>query len=274
MKITGKTKIVGIIGYPVGHTFSPAMHNAAFESLGLDYCYVPFPVPPDRLETAVQSIRALDLCGVNVTVPHKEKVLPLLDSIDEEASFIGAVNTIVNWDGRLTGYNTDGRGFIQSLSENGVNVEGKDVAIIGAGGAARAIGFYLSRKAGTLSVYGRTMERAERLVGDLNKRKNNVRVLPDLSAIEEFTIIINATPLGLKTGDRLPFDTSLLRQGQTVCDLIYRETPLLREASGKGCAVLNGLGMLLWQGVFAFELFTGEKPPIEVMRSALLDTAG
>jgi shikimate dehydrogenase len=273
MKITGKTKIVGIIGYPVEHSLSPFMHNAAFELLGIDYCYVPFLVHPERLEAAVQSVRALNLCGVNITVPHKEKVMRFLDKVDDEASFIGAVNTIVNSDGRLTGFNTDGRGFMRSLSESGIIVEGKDVAIIGTGGAARAIGYYLAQKAETLSIYGRTTERSEKLVRDLNKIKKHVRVLRDLSSIREFQIIINATPLGLKKDDQLPCDASLLRPGQTVCDLIYRDTPLLIESSKKGCAVLNGLGMLLWQGVFAFELFTGKKPPVDAMRSALLNSA-
>src|SRR4030042_3325641 len=127
MKISGRTKITGIFGHPVEHTLSPAMHNAAFKALGLNYCYVPFLVHPDYLEDAIKAIRALNLCGVNVTVPHKEKVMPLLDEINEEASFIGAVNTIVNSDGRLTGYNTDGRGFIQSLLEGGTSIEGKDI---------------------------------------------------------------------------------------------------------------------------------------------------
>lgn len=273
MKITGGTRIVGIIGYPVEHSLSPPMHNAAFESLGIDYCYVPFLVHPDYLETAVRSIRALNLCGVNVTVPHKERVMPFLDEINGEAAFIGAVNTIVNSEGRLVGHNTDGRGFMQSLSESGVTVENKDIAIIGAGGAARAIGYYLSQKAGTLYIYGRTKERAEKLVSDLNKIKQNVQFLQDLSAIGRFHIIINATPLGLKKDNRLPLDTALLRAEQTVCDLIYRDTPLLIEASKKGCATLSGLGMLLWQGVFAFELFTGGKPPVEAMRNTLLKSA-
>lgn len=274
MKITGRTKIVGIIGYPVEHTLSPPMHNVAFESLGIDYCYVPFLVHPDQLEPAVRSVRALHLCGVNVTVPHKERVMPFLDELNEEAAFIGAVNTIVNSGGRLAGHNTDGRGFMRSLSESGVIVDDKNVAIIGAGGAARAIGYYLCQKAGKLSIYGRTIERAEKLVQDLNKIKGSVHVLLDLSSIGRFQIIINATPVGLKKDDQLPIDTALLRPEQTVCDLIYRDTPLLIEASKKGCTVLNGFGMLLWQGVYAFELFTGEKPPVEVMRNALVNSAG
>jgi shikimate dehydrogenase len=270
IQISGRTKITGIFGYPVEHTLSPAMHNAAFKALGLDYCYVPFPVHPDYLKDAVKAIRALNLCGVNVTVPHKEKVMALLDEINEEASFIGAVNTIVNSEGRLIGYNTDGKGFMQSLIESGISVEGKDILIIGAGGASRAISYYLSQKTKTLYLYNRNKNRAEKLIHDLKKIRNNVTLIENISSIERFHIIINATPLGLKKEDPLPFDTSLLRAEQTVCDLIYKKTRLLEEASKKGCATLDGLGMLLWQGLFAFELWTGKKPQVEVMRNALM----
>ena len=248
------------------------MHNAAFEALGLDYCYIPFTVHPDLLSAAVKAVRALNLLGVNITVPHKEKVVPMLDTIDDEASFIGAVNTIVNSDGRLRGYNTDGRGFMQSLSESGINVKERDVLIVGAGGAARAIGYYLVQKAKTLYIYGRTLERAERLALDLKKVSENVSTLRDISSVDRFHVIINATPLGLRDDDPLPLDTDLLHREQIVCDLIYRDTPFLRDASKSGCTTLNGLGMLLWQGVFAFELWTGSKPAVEVMRKALMNT--
>ncbi|MDI6890991.1 MAG: shikimate dehydrogenase [Thermodesulfovibrionales bacterium] len=269
MKLSGRTKITGLFGYPVEHTLSPAMHNAAFEALGLDYCYVAFPVHPDYIKDAVMAIRALNIAGVNVTIPHKERVIPFLDDIDEEASLIGAVNTIVNSSGRLKGYNTDGRGFTQSLSERGIPAEGKDILIIGAGGASRSISYYLGQKAEGLFLYDIDEEKAERLVQDLKKILNNISAVDDITRTERFHIIINATPLGLKGEDPLPFDTTLLRPDQTVCDLIYKKTRLLEEASKKGCVTLNGLGMLLWQGVFAFELWTGRKPPVDVMRDAL-----
>jgi len=270
IQISGRTKITGIFGYPVEHTLSPAMHNTVFKELGLDFCYVPFLVHPDYLKDAVKAIRALNLCGVNVTVPHKEKVMPLLDEINEEASFIGAVNTILNSEGRLIGYNTDGRGFMQSLLESGISVEGKNVLIIGAGGASKAISYYLIQKTKTLYLYNRSKNRAEKLVQDIKKIRNNVSLIEDISSIERYHIIINATPLGLKKEDPLPFDTSLLRAEQTVCDLIYKKTRLLEEASKKGCVTLDGRGMLLWQGLFAFELWTGKKPQVEVMRNALM----
>jgi shikimate dehydrogenase len=270
MEINGRTKITGLFGYPVEHTLSPAMHNAAFMALGLNYCYVPFLVHPDSLANAVKGIKALNLAGVNVTIPHKEKVIPLLDEINREASFIGAVNTIVNSDGKLTGYNTDGRGFIQSLTEKNISIEGKDILIVGAGGASRAVSYYLCQKAKSLSLFDIDTEKAGNLVHDLKQISPGISHIKDISGIDTFNIIINATPLGLKQGDPLPVNTGLLKKEQIVCDLIYKETRLLEEASKKGCITLNGLGMLLWQGALAFELWTGKKPDAKVMRNALI----
>jgi shikimate dehydrogenase len=267
--ISGRTNITGIIGWPVEHTLSPAMHNAAFEALSLEYCYVPFPVRPDALEDAVRALKALNIRGVNVTVPHKERVLAYLDEIDPEAAFIGAANTIVNRDGRLIGYNTDGRGFIQSLAENSIDPVGKDVLIIGAGGAARAVGYTLVRKVKSLALSGRTESKVQNLVRDLNKINNSVSVPDDSSAVGNYDVIINATPLGLKDDDLLPLDTSGLKPGQVVYDLIYKKTPLLDEATRKGCITFDGLGMLLWQGALSFEIWTGKRPDIAVMRNAL-----
>lgn len=274
MKLSGRTRVAGLFGYPIEHTLSPAMHNAAFDALGLDCCYVAFPVHPDYLKEAVMAIKALNLCGVNVTIPHKEKVIPFLDDIDQEASYIGAVNTIVNLDGRLKGYNTDGRGFMQSLFECGISAEGKDVLIVGAGGASRAISYYLGKEAKKLYLYDIEKEKADRLVADLKKILDNIYTINDVTGIDRSHILINATPLGLKDEDPLPFDTGLLRPEQIVCDLIYKKTRLIEEASKRGCVTLNGLGMLLWQGVFAFELWTGKSPPVDIMRDALYKSLG
>ncbi|MFZ2198374.1 MAG: shikimate dehydrogenase [Thermodesulfovibrionales bacterium] len=270
MKITGRTRITGLFGYPVEHTLSPLMHNAAFEHLGLDYCYLPFSVHPGSLKNAVEAIRALNLAGVNVTIPHKESVIPCLDNVNEEALFIGAVNTIVNQEGTLIGHNTDGRGFMRSLSENNVSPDNKEILIIGAGGASRAIGYYLSQKADRLYLFDIDKIKLERLASDLSKIRDNVSVLNDVSELSSFDILINATPLGLKTTDPVPFDVSVLSPHQTVCDLIYKNTPLLSQAAQRGCKTIDGLGMLLWQGVFAFELWTRTSPPVEIMKTALM----
>lgn len=270
MDIDGKTKITGLFGYPVGHTLSPAMHNAAFDHLGLNYRYLPFLVHPEDLAAAVSAVRALGMAGVNVTVPHKEAVIPYLDSVHEEASFIGAVNTVVYRDGSLAGHNTDGRGFMKSLEEHSINLRGKRVLIVGAGGAARAIGYYLSAETGTLCLFDTNREKKERLAADLSQVRQNVITLDDLRELRDFDMIINATPLGLGKDDPLPVDAASLTSSQIICDLIYKETRLLREASRRGCRHFDGLGMLLWQGVLAFELWTGITPPVDVMKKALL----
>lgn len=270
MDVTGKTKITGIFGYPVEHTLSPLMHNAAFSALKLDMCYIAFSVAPGELPEAVGAIKALNMRGVNITVPHKEKVIPLLDKVDEEASFIGAVNTIVNSEGVLKGYNTDGRGFMSSLSEKGISVNGKDVFIIGAGGASRAISYYLSEKAAKLYLFDIDRPKAEKLLNDLGGLRNNVFLLDGIKDAGRPHVIINATPLGLKPEDPPPLDPGLIMPDMTVCDLIYRNTKFLQEAGKKGAVTIDGSGMLLWQGILAFELWTGILPPVDVMRKVLM----
>jgi shikimate dehydrogenase len=271
MIINGKTKITGLFGYPVEHTLSPAMHNAAYEHLNQNICYLPFEVHPVFLEPAVDSIRALKMLGANITLPHKESVIPLLDTMNEEAAFIGAVNTVVNKDGSLIGYNTDGKGFMRSLSGNNINVKKKNILVVGAGGASRAISYHLSEKANMLYLFDIDKNKLEKLVSDLSSLRTTVSGLKHIKDINQFEIIINATPLGLKQGDPFPFDVEKLTVNHTVIDLIYRTTPLLEYASRKGCQTTNGLGMLLWQGAFAFELWTNVSPPVDIMRNALLN---
>lgn len=269
VKISGKTKLTGLFGYPVDHSMSPAMHNAAFEHLGLDLCYIAFPVRPEMLGEAVKAIRALDLQGVNVTVPHKEKVILFLDKVDEEALFIGAVNTILNSGGVLKGYNTDGRGFMESLKEADISAEGKNVLIIGAGGASRAISYYLSEKASRLYLFDIDNNKVKRLADDLSRIRKNISFKDNLKDLNAVDIVVNATPLGLKESDPYPVDIALISPDMVVCDLIYKQTPLLAAASQKGCKTLDGLGMLLHQGALAFEIWTGTKPPVDVMRNAI-----
>ncbi len=270
MNVNGKTRIIGIFGYPIEHTLSPLMHNSAFEKLKMNNCYIPFRVDPNELSNAVQSIRSLNLLGVNVTVPHKEHVLPLLDNVDKEAKFIGAVNTVTNNNGVLTGYNTDGRGFISSLSEAGITIDGKDITIIGTGGACRAVSYYLSEKASNLSLYDLDREKAGKLVKDLNEFRGNVFILDKPEDAGNSDIIINATPLGMKPDDPSPVDPALITSDKVVCDLVYKKTQLLKDAEKKGAKIIDGSGMLLWQGVLAFELWTGVKPPVDLMREILL----
>ncbi|RME68345.1 MAG: shikimate dehydrogenase [Nitrospirae bacterium] len=269
MRIDGHTKLTGIIGYPVRHSLSPLMHNSAFESLGLNYCYVPMEVPPELLKDAISGLRALGFVGVNVTVPHKERVLEYLDELSEEARFIGAVNTIHIKDGKLKGYNTDAGGFIRSLKEEGILPEAREVFLAGAGGASKAVAFGLCGVCSKLYIYNRTTEKAETLAEKLRQRGCTVEVLKSPEVPEGVSLVINATSLGLKEDDPLPMDVNTLIKGQVVYDLIYKETPLLKEASRRGLRAIDGSGMLLWQAVAAFRIWTGQEPPVEVMRAAL-----
>jgi len=275
--ISGKTKIYGIFGYPVEHTFSPGMHNAAFKKLNMDACYVPFAVRPDELEAAVRAIAPLGLCGLNVTVPHKEKVLAYLDDLSEEARLIGAVNTIEVRDRKLIGHNTDGRGFLRSLRENaGFNPKGKRFLFIGSGGAARAVGFSLAL-AGAKKILFRDIDeiKAGALARDIQEKTGvDAGAIPkeDLSASAEGAdCLINATPLGLKKTDPLPMAKDLILKKHLVCDLVYNppDTALLKTVKARGAKGLPGLGMLLYQGVIAFELWTNKKAPVQVMKNAL-----
>ncbi|MCG6553398.1 MAG: shikimate dehydrogenase [Candidatus Magnetominusculus sp. LBB02] len=269
--ITAHTKLAGLIGNPVGHSLSPAMHNAGFEHLGIDCRYMAFPVAPDLLGDAIRSIRALHFLGANITIPYKEKAIQFLDDIHEEAKFIGAVNTIVNDNGRLVGHNTDGRGFMRSMEEAGVTLTGKRVFMAGAGGAARAITYYIAKEAAQLRIFDVDAVKLAALVDDLKKVSPDVYAESSTNAITAADILINATPIGLHYGDPLPVDKTLLREHHIVCDVIYKDTPLLVEAKSLGCLTVNGLGMLFWQGVLAFELWTNTTAPVDVMRNALMD---
>jgi shikimate dehydrogenase len=269
MEISGATKVIAIFGHPVSHSLSPAMHNSAFRKMGIDYCYIALDVHPSGLRAALEGVREMNFAGLNITVPHKETVMPMLDKVDPEASFIGAVNTIVNRNGKLIGYNTDGRGFMRSLEEESVDVEGKRVLLVGAGGAARAVSWYLAEAGSGLSIYNRTAGKAELLVGDLAINYKNVRSVGSLEGLGEADIVINSTSLGLKVQDPLPFDPSGLKPGAVVVDLIYQDTPLIQQARQAGHKAIGGLGMLLWQGVLASELWTGQIPPHEHMKDII-----
>ena len=282
--LTGKTNIVGLIGWPTGHSVSPRMHNAAFAALGLDWCYVPLPVninPSSRIGEAVFGVRALGLRGANVTVPHKQAVMPHLDHLTPAAEVIGAVNTIiVQADGTLLGDNTDAPGFIADLRDNGVDPQGKRVIVLGAGGSARAVVYGLATAGAThITVANRTLERANELVTTLQPRVPNCPLqscaLPDdLATIAlDSDLIINCTSLGMTPKvDGLPWLPTLpFRPDQAVYDLVYnpRQTRLLVQAQTDGAHAVGGIGMLVWQGAIAFERWTGITPPVDVMRQAI-----
>lgn len=281
MEIEATTRIYGIFGHPVSQSLSPAMHNAAFEHLGLDCVYLAFDVDPRNIDKAVNSIRNLGLCGVNVTIPHKQSVMAGLDEIAPEASMVGAVNTIVNEDGRLKGYNTDVSGVLRALhSELEFVPQDKNILIVGAGGASRAVIVAMcTGGARSIAIANRTYFKAQELSEEFSPRFGDVGFsaapLEDAARVaqmmEQTDIVINCSSAGM--GDieplRLPLD--LLDENCVVYDLVYKPavTPLVRDSRALGLKAESGLGMLLYQGVDAFEIWTGENAPVEVMRDAL-----
>lgn len=277
MKVSGTTQIFGIMGSPVEHSLSPVMHNAAFEAMGIHAVYLPFSVRPEDLGKATLSLRALNVNGVNVTLPHKGAVIEFLDELDQSAKMVGAVNTIVHRNRKLYGYNTDGYGFLLSLRKDGhFDPAGKRVVLLGAGGAASAVAMALA-EAGVrrLVIANRDKSRAEVLTKRIHKHFER-EILPvalDESRalywlIRESDLLINATSMGLRAADRINLNPNALHPKLMVYDLIYRETQLLKQAKRKGLKTLDGLGMLVSQGARSFELFTGKRAPFRVMRNA------
>jgi shikimate dehydrogenase len=275
--ISSTTGLVGLFGHPVAHSKSPQMHNAAFAEMGLDYRYLAFDVLPERIGAAVEAIRALGLRGANVTIPHKVSVMPHLDEISEAAALIGAVNTIVNENGRLIGHNTDGIGYLTALrEETGFDVADKQVLLLGAGGAARAVAAQMALAgAARLTIAARQAEKAAELAAHLAPHAATDSVTFDslqgekAETVGEYDLVVNTTPVGMHPHvDAVPLPTELLRAGQLVSDLIYnpRLTRFLLEAERRGCRVHGGLGMFVHQGAHAFSMWTGSAAPADVMR--------
>ncbi|TPG73494.1 shikimate dehydrogenase [Brevibacillus laterosporus] len=272
-----KTTMVGLFGRPVGHSLSPVMHNTAFEHNQLPYAYAAFQVDDHQIKEAVEAIRALGMRGVNVTIPHKIAVIPYLDKIDPLAERIGAVNTIVNEDGTLIGYNTDGTGYVRSLlEETGINLTEQVVTLLGAGGAARAVACTLvERGVKEIRIVNRSLERAEMLAMALGSQIP-VRVYSFSQAeqaILDSTLLINTTSIGMYPHiHEMPVDKECLRADLIVSDLIYNplETKLLQHAKAIGATHHSGVGMFINQGGLAYELWTGEAAPTDKMREIVL----
>ena len=262
--INGHTKIYGILGRPVTHSLSPAMHNAAFRELGLNAVYVAFPVTD--LTQAVAGLRGLNIQGASVTIPFKEEIIPLLDDLDPQAARIAAVNTVVNRSGRLCGYNTDWLGAIAALKAK-TTLRGEHVLILGAGGASRAIAFGILEESGQVTLTDVDAPRAAALARGLK-----VEDIP-LDAVGQCpaAILVNATPVGMEPKvDEIPIDPGLLGRFRLVMDIVYQplETRLLREAKARGAATIDGLQMLIHQATAQFELWIGRPAPLEVMSRA------
>jgi shikimate dehydrogenase len=263
--ISGSTRVVGVIGDPVEHSRSPAMHNAAFAALDLDWVYVAFPVSRGEGGSAVRAVPALGLAGLNVTMPHKPDAAAACDELAPDAAALGAVNTVVNAGGALVGHSTDGDGFLRALDDEGVAVAGLAALVVGAGGAGRAVVHALGREGAAVTAAARLPDAA---VEAAALAPGGVAVGVDEISVERYDVIVNATPLGMH-GEPPPFDTAELHQGQFVYDTVYpAETPLLLEARSRGLRAAGGLGMLVHQGALSFTLWTGVPPPLDVMRAA------
>lgn len=281
-RITGTTGLLALIGSPVGHSGSPAMYNYSFQKLGLDYAYVAFDIKLEEVAKAIEAMRTFRMRGMNVTMPDKTEVVDYMDALSDAARLIGAVNTIVNDGGKLTGYMTDGEGFVNNLRDHGVDIAGKKITVAGGGGAATAIQVQCALDgAKEISIFNkkdsffaRTLETAEKIRKEKPACSVNVYDIEDQACmaaeIASSDIFANATIVGMKPMEQesVVKDVSALRPGLVVCDAVYnpKKTRLLREAKEAGCICISGEGMLLWQGAAAFKLYTGQDMPVQEVK--------
>lgn len=263
--LSGRTELFGVIGHPVGHSLSPLMHNTAFGEAGINGVYLAFSVT--ELAGAVSGVRALSIRGLSVTIPHKEAVVPLLDALDPLAERIGAVNTIHNREGRLIGYNTDASGALSALSEV-VDIAGTDVAVLGAGGAARAVGFALRDAGGRVTILNRSAGKGEGLAADIGASFHPLAGFRG----DDYGVVINTTPLGMHPHvEEMPIPEKEIKEDTVIMDIVYNplRTRLLTAAESRGARTIDGLAMFVRQGAAQFELWTGKKAPVGLMERAV-----
>ena len=280
MGVSGRTQLCGVIGDPIEHTLSPIMHNAAFEALELDFVFLAFQVKAAEIGNAINGMRALNIHGLNVTMPHKDLVIKYLDQVDPTAKTIGSANTILKRDSRLLGFNTDGVGALNALEQNGVKPKGKKVLLLGAGGAAKAIAFTLSQETDELVILSRTTKQATDLAALLKQKFNKKIEAGTLSSstvknnLADADVLINATSIGMEPNtDKTPIELEWLKPNLAVMDIVYNpiETKLAKDAKTAGAKVVSGIEMLIYQGAASFEIWTACRAPIEVMRKAVLN---
>ncbi len=267
MNINSSTSLYGVIGDPVSHSMSPVMHNSAFAHIGYNGAYMAFPVKD--IGSAVTGIKSLGISGASITIPHKVAIMEFLDRIDETAMKIGAVNTVVNDYGKLSGYNTDCLGAVNAL-KNKTDIKGKNIVLLGAGGAARAIGFGIIAEGGILTILNVLEDEGSALAEDLGVEYYH------LSEYRRFDpqILINATPVGMTPDtNAIPVERNYLKEDMVVMDIVYNplKTLLLKEAESIGCSTVDGVSMFVYQGVAQFEMWTGRKAPVDLMRKVVLD---
>lgn len=279
MLSSGKTKVCALIGDPVEHSLSPVIHNAAFQNLGFNFIYVAFAVSKGELKDAVVGARSLGFHGLNVTMPYKKAVMKYLDKVDLTAKSIGAVNTILNCNGKLVGYNTDGQGAMSAFQENGIYIEEKKMTLLGAGGAAKAIAYEAAQVVKELVVLNRTSAKAQQLAKALrlelgaNVKGRNLSPALLNEELNDTDILVNATSVGMEPKlDSSPVPSDLLRSDMVVMDIIYNplETKLLKDAKSVGAKVVSGIEMLVYQGAAAFQIWTNCPAPVRIMKNAVL----
>ncbi|MGG7144436.1 shikimate dehydrogenase [Clostridium nigeriense] len=283
-RISGKTKLIGLLATPISHSKSPKMHNEAFAKLGLDYAYLAFECGQDQLEDTIKGFKALNIRGYNVSMPNKIAICKYMDKLSPAAEMIGAVNTVVNDNGVLTGHITDGVGYMKSLKDAGIDIIGKKMTLIGAGGAATAISIQAALDGvKEISIFNRKdrfFSVGERTVKDINEKTNCKAQIFDLEdteklalEIQDSVILTDASPVGMKPLENLCniSDPSILREDLVVSDIVYipNKTKLLEMAEARGCKTINGLGMMLWQGAEAFKLWTGEEMPVDYIKELI-----
>jgi len=280
MKISGETRVCAVIGDPVEHSLSPVMHNAAFEELKLDFVYVAFRVRRKELREALNGARSLDILGLNVTMPHKNAVMKYLDETDSTARSIGAVNTILNHQGKLIGYDTDGIGALKALKENDITPKGKKLLLLGAGGAGKAIAFHAAQEVEELVILNRTPQKAKKLAESLrkefNKKINGNALSTEIieEELKDADILVNATSVGMHPNiDQSLVPPNLLRPNLCVMDIVYNpiETKLAKDAKAVGAKVVSGIEMLVYQGAASFEIWINHSAPVTVMKQAVLN---
>lgn len=284
-RISGTTRLLGVIGTPVHHSKSPLMYNHSFQKLGLDYAYLAFDTPIEKVSDVIESIKTLNMRGVNVTMPCKSEVLKYMDILSPAARIIGAVNTVINNDGILTGHITDGVGFVRNLKEHGVDVKDKKITIIGAGGAATAIEVQCAldgaKEISIFNVKDNFYLKAEKTIENIKKEvpkcivniydlENQQKLKEEIASSE---ILVNATLIGMHPyEDKTTIeDTSIFRKDLIVADVVYdpKKTKLLEDAEAAGCKTIGGIGMLLWQGAESFKLYTGLEMPVTEVEELL-----
>lgn len=280
-RIKGTTTLLGLLGYPVKHSKSPQMHNTAFEVLGLDHVYMAFEVKEGFIKEGLDALKTLNAVGANITMPLKTEVLEYLDDISEDAMIIGSVNTIKIEDGKIKGYNTDGRGFVKALQERGIDFKGKKIVIAGAGGAARAVATQLAFDgAGEIVMINRTLKTAREIIDNISKHITSCKaralemdrdILID--EIHDAAVLVNCTSLGMEaTIDQAIISSpEELHKDLFVADIIYdpEKTKLLKMAEEAGCNYMNGLGMIIWQGAIAFKIWTGQEMPVDLIKNEI-----